>query len=441
MHSIELDQLKKLATGTLDKLVTPDGIYASSAMGMEGLFHGFFGRDTAITAYLISQAEHLEQTNFFLWKAAQGLMKLKNFQSKDDNPEIGAEKGKFPHEIRLNKEDYQHLTTDLVKRGERSWYVDPEDKVMKNWDANDATQLWIIVICRMHEKGMVEIDNELKQAIKDGLLWCIRNLRQYHGFTGYKYNPHRPWNGCHNQTWKDSGGAYLLDDGSLAKQPIKDVFGSSLTWAALKYGEKLFAKTDLYFAKQLNEERNGLKSRFNSMLNGFLMYDERSEYYLADALDADNKQIMGISCDPGLALWAYCDGESIIEDKYILHIVNRLMMSDIFDKDAGIRTYSCEGNIYDPVGYHRSQHNFWPFVSALIADAFNHFGYKQQSADILQGMVKAVKQFNSCVELFVKKDNTYERFKHPYDNQLSCVDQAWTAGALYYATNYLKTHV
>jgi glycogen debranching enzyme len=309
---------------------------------------------------------------------------------------------------------------------------------MKNWDANDATQLWVIVICRMYEKGMVEIDKDLKQAIKDGLLWCIRNMRDHHGFTGYKYNPHRAWNGCMNQSWKDSLNAYILEDGNHAKHPIKDVFGSALTWSALKYGEKLFTSSEPYFAAQLQEERQNLKKRFNSVLGGFLMQDKKSKYYYADALDANNQQIVGISCDPGLALWAYCDGESVIDDKYIPHVVDRLMMNDMFDKDGGIRTYSCEGSVYDPIGYHRGQNNFWPFVSALIADGFNHLGYTNQAEQILRAMVHGIKQFNSCVELFVKKDGRLERFVNPFEKQVSCTDQAWTAGALYYAANFLK---
>lgn len=434
----DLSRLKKLAVNTLDKLVTNDGIYASSSMGQEGLFHGFFGRDTAITAYLISQAESLEQNPFFLWKAVKGLVQLKKWQSITDNPQTGAEFGKFPHEVRLHPDDYRHLTVDLEKKGERPWYVDPQDKVMKNWDNNDATQLWIITIGRMHEKGMVEMDEELLRTIKNGLRWCIRNMQDHEGFAGYRYNPDRPWAGLFNQNWKDSQGAYLYADGKRANFWIKDVFASALTWCAMKYGYKLFLDKDTQFAQRLKEESSALKERFNNMDWGFLIEDEKSVFYYAEALDGEGHKLTGVSCDPGLALWAYFEDECIISEDYIPAVVKRIFESDMFDSEAGLRTYSCEGSVFDPIGYHRGPHTFWPFVSALTADGLNHFGYHRESRDLLQSMVNGIKKFDTCVELFVKKENKYERFQHPFEKQLSCAEQAWTAGALYYATNFIE---
>ncbi len=438
MQSQDLHQLKVLSTSTLDKVVTNDGIYASTALGAEGMYHGFFGRDTAITAYFVAQAENMHGDKQFLNKAARGLLQMMNWQSKQDNQDTGEELGKFPHEIRLTEKDYKHLTQGMLDQGRRSWYVDPSDKVLKNWDTNDATQLWIIVIARLYEKGMVEMTEEIRSAMKHGLLWCVRNLNDHGGFAGYSYNPERTWAGLINQTWKDSEGAYMHTDGSTPKKPIRDVFVNALTWSALSYGSKILATYDHHFSGFLRTEADKLKSKFNDPESGFLMKDEKSEYYFAEAIDSDGKQLQAVSCDPGLVMWAYCDGESIIDNRYLPAVAKRLMQPDLLDSEAGIRTYSCEGTSYDYVAYHRGPNTYWPFVSGLIADGLNHFGYKYEATQTLTAMIKGIKKFGTCIELFVKKDNDYARFKHPDYDQLSCTDQAWTAAAIYYGTCYLQ---
>ncbi len=437
MQPVDLSRLRNLSVSTLEKLVTDDGIYASSAMGMEGLYHGFFGRDTAITAYLISQTEHMGKNSQFLYKAVGGLVQLMKWQSKEDNPHTGEEHGKFPHEIRLNENDYKHLTSDLTAKGWKSWYVDPNDKVLKNWDTADATQLWIIVISRMYEKNMVEMNSEMRSALKYGLMWTLRNIRDFQGFAGFAYDAERPWAGCMNQTWKDSELAYMYEDGRKALPNLKDVFVNALSWCALRYGAKVFETFDHDFAHLLTTEAAALKQRFNELDRGFLMQDKKSGFYYAEALDHENNQLKGISCDPAMALWAYCDGETIIDSQYIPHVVKRIMSTDMFDSEAGIRTYSCEGKAYDPILYHRGPHTYWPFVSALIADGLNHFGYGYETKQLLTAMVKGVQKFDSCIELFVKNNDNYERFKNPLADQVSCTDQAWTAAAVYYATQYL----
>lgn len=434
----DLSQLKTLSTSTLQKVVTTDGIYASTSLGAEGLYHGFFGRDTAITAYLVAQAENLNGNKVFMSQAAKGLLQMMNWQSKADNEHTGEELGKFPHEIRLSEVDYQHLTEGMVSQGKKSWYVDPADKVLKNWDTNDATQLWIIVVARLYEKGYIDFTEDVRSAMKHGLLWCIRNLRDHGGLAGYSYNPERTWAGLINQTWKDSEGAYMHTDGTLPKKPIKDVFVNALTWSALRYGSKLFATYDHNFARFLKSEADNLKKRFNDEKTGFLMKDAVTGYYFAEAIDDEGKQLQAVSCDPGLVLWAYCDDESIIENKYLPAVAKRLLEEDMLDLEAGIRTYSCKGTSYDRIAYHRGQNTYWPFVSGLIADGLNNFGYKYEAQKVLSAMIKGVHKFGTCVELFVKKDNQYSRFKHPDIEQYSCTDQAWTAAAVYYAANYLQ---
>lgn len=271
--------------------------------------------------------------------------------------------------------------------------------------------------------------------MKNGLLWCIRNIKDHGGFGGYTYNPNRTWSGLINHTWKDSEYSYLHEDGTKPVHPIKDVFVNTLMWGAMRHGERIFASLDPSFARLLRKEADGLKRRFNDTDYGFLMKDKTTgEYYLAEALDGNNKKLTGISCDAALCLWVTIRGETIIENTYIRSIIKRIMMPDMFDAEAGIRTYSSTGHAYDPVAYHRGPHTFWPFVSALIADGMNKLGYTYEARQILRGMVRGVSEFNSCIEMFIKQDTKYEKFREPTTGQMSSSDQAWTAAAIYYAS-------
>lgn len=430
--------IRMLSENTLSRLVTDKGVYASSALGEAGMYYAFFGRDTAITTYLIAQTEKRTGRPQFGENAVKGLLQLMKWQSKKDNPDTGEETGKFPHEIRTDAKYYLHLTEGFLKQGKRSWYVDPADQVLKNWDTNDSTPLWIIVVSRLHEKKMLTMNTEILSAIRSGLLWCIRNINDHEGFAGYSYNPNRAWSGLINHTWKDSEYSYLHEDGRRPEHPIKDVFVNTLTWAALKYGEKIFGSYDPHFSTLLRKEALDLKKRFNNPKTGFIMKEKGSrEYYLAEAIDKNGTKLTGISCDAALSLWAHVDGETVIEQAYIRSIVKRVMMPDMFDPKAGVRTYSARGRAFDPVAYHRGPHTYWPFVSALIADGLFSLGYAYEARRILTGMVRGVTPFDSCIEMFVKNDSGYEKFREPTTGQLSANDQAWTAASLYYASEFL----
>ena len=425
-----------MSVSTLEKLVTPKGIYASTAQGKAGMYYAFFGRDTAITAYLISQAENMGKKFRFMDYSTDALLSLMNWQSKKDDPANGQEIGKFAHEVRTDRQYYLHLTEDLIRQGQKSWYVDPADQALKNWDTNDATQLWVIVVSRLYERKKINLNKDILSALKLALIWCLRNMREHDGLAGYSYNPRRYWSGLINHTWKDSEYSYLHENGRKPEHPLKDVFVNALTWSALRYGSKIFANFDRPFSQLLDLKAHQLKNRFNDLKYGFLMKMSDDTYYFAEAIDKHGNKLTATSCDSALCLWAYCGNESIIETRYIKSVVKRVMRKDMFDEEAGIRTYSSEGDAYDPIAYHRGPNTFWPFVSALIADGLNNFGYGYETKKILKAMIIGIQKFNSCIEMFVKNGDSYNKFREPSTGQLSSTDQAWTAAALYYASSY-----
>lgn len=435
--------MENVALQTLNQLVTWNGIYASTAKGDEGLYYAFFGRDSAEVTNSILQAAKLEnnvENNPLLRKAASSLLRLTRWQGTHEDPSCGMQKGKFPHEIRTDSRFYTHLTIHRKRQGRRSWYIDPNDHFLKNWDSNDSTPFITSVLLRLHEHHLMEIDDEIITRLKVALEWCMRNIDDHRGFAGFSRNDDRKWDGLVNHSWKDSSLAYLLDDGNLPTHPIHDVLVNAHMWEALKRGADFFDKIDRSFSRILESRASALKKKFNDPEEGFLIFDkETSLHYYAEAIDGKANKLTTITADPAMALACYFNEESIIESRYINSVVKRIMLPDMYDPDAGIRTYSSQADYYDSTGgYHRGPHTFWPFVSGRIGEGLHHFKFTNEAKSVLSSMTGGVEKFGTCIELFLKNEKGYVRFRDHDSTQVSCTDQAWTAARLYYAVKFFQ---
>jgi glycogen debranching enzyme len=435
----DLLNLSKRSQKVLKKLVTKSGIYASTAAGWEGPFHARFGRDSAITANLIFEAELLAHKGKLSKKAFTAVEELSKWQGRVDNPETGEEFGKIPHEIRPAAEgifrQVHQAGTNVMP-----WYIDPNDKFLKNWDSADGTSLWIITLARGLNLHLGELKPDRLIQLKNALTWCLNNMQGNGwlvGFLGADLQPGRIYSGLHNQGWRDSPDIYQYPNGKLAQHPIKDVLVNAEVWSALKYGQKIFEKHDPEFTKQLVAGANELKARFNSDHEGFLL-NKTAEPFFATALDGKDRQIKTGSVDVAACLWAYYKNEAVVDDKYISSIVKRTMQSDLFNPAAGLRNISLLTPLKTVSGYHDSPYTYWPFMSAMTVKGFDHFGYKEEAQAIAEAMLYAVRHFHSFVELFVEKPKKeIEIWHHPTIEQRSSANQAWTAAGVYYCSQYL----
>lgn len=419
-------ELYNSSLNTLNELVTPEGIYASSAKGNQGVFYGFFGRDTVITSSLILEAEKISKKQKFGPIAASAVVQLGTWQGEKNNPETGEEVGKISHEVRLQKEHYQHLAN-----ASKPWYVDDTDGALKNWDGVDSTALWAMTVMKYQQEGLIEVDATLLHKLKLALTWCLENSSNNN--CSFGHDPHRRYGGLYNKGWKDSLKAHLDDKGNMPHFPIRDVWVTGLHWAALKYGARMFRYLDTRFALLMETEAARLKNDFNSIDAGFLAIDNTGEYYFVEAIDGQGNKLEAITIDPALNLWAQFEGECIIDQKYIESVVNRIMRFDMYDPEAGVRVYSDTTKFYDELEYHRGPATYWPFTNALLAIGLRDFGYITQAQNVLEAMIKGVGNFNHCIELFMMKDGRFVAYKDPFNGQESCSDQAWTAAGLYYA--------
>lgn len=437
--ALNLLHLESMAKHTLTSLVTDEGIYASSAKGVKGRYHGFFGRDSTITAAFIHATEKADANALFLPMAVNSLLRLSEWQGHKEDTETREQLGKIPHEIREKPADYTHLTERYILEGLSPFYVDPLDHIMKNWDSNDSTPLWTIVVARLLQDKVIIENESIYLRLENALRWCLRNIDDFGGFAGYTSDAKAMYYALPHQAWKDTTHSYLHHDGRQPTLPIKDVAVNAWMWSALMYGHALFKSRNGLFAESLLTQAKRLKESFNREKGGFLMRDPATGYYFAEAIDGKGHQLHGICSDPALALWGYYEEECIIEKQYIPGVVKRILLPDMFDNEAGIRVYSSQVKALDPSGYHRGPDTFWPFVSGMIGIGLNHFSFRAETKTVLSAMLEGISYFDSCIELFTKRKNERPQvFVDPETKYESSIDQAWTAGAVYYAVNYLK---
>jgi glycogen debranching enzyme len=418
-----MSTLRDLAHQCLLDLSTPDGIYAS---GREDVYGCVFGRDSALTILKIIKA-HTTHPSLELLEATRGaLINLTRLQGKEFNMESGEEPGKFVHEYRDTPEKMERLL-----KLDRPWFVYP-DNTIKNYDSIDATPLGLIAIYKYWQiTGDSNFLIKTLPSVEAGLNWIIsygdldKDL-----FLEYILPTERKSGGLVVQSWTDSIESIRQLSGELPPYPIAPVEVQAYAWLALKLWGDFYSKTHPDFGKKLLSQADQLKQRFNDI---FIIEDE-GHYFAPQALDGAKRKINTITANPLLCLWAVYESgdkkESIFEDRYIEHLVDRAFMSDLFDDQAGIRTMSSHSQTFNPD--RNSYHNgsFWPILNGLIHEGLLNFGFKKEAAKLQKASLMALDYFQSPIELYVKtSDGKYEGYMGK-DGQGACLNQAWSAAAM-----------
>jgi glycogen debranching enzyme len=92
----------------------------------------------------------------------------------------------------------------------------------------------------------------------------------------------------------------------------------------------------------------------------------------------------------------------------------------------GVRTLAEGEGRYNPIGYHVG--TVWPFDNSFIAWGLRRYGFKQEAAQIADGILDAAERFEGRLpEAF----GGYERSvtKYPVQYPTACSPQAWSTGA------------
>jgi glycogen debranching enzyme len=407
-------------------LETETGILAS---GRDELYGCIFGRDSLITALKLLRIEKRSGSTEFLPLVRKILLNLVILQGKEINIESGEQPGKCIHEFRPT--GHEHLTKKLA----RPWYL-YSDQVMRNYDSIDATSLFLIALYRFWQASKDEMFlNQIMPAVNAALDWQMAyGDSNGDGFIDYELSKARNSGGLVTQNWMDSEESVFHETGDELIYPLAPVEVQAYAYMAYRLWGRHFKDSDPDFATVLNQRADTLKRIFNE---NFPTEDPDGNAYIAFKLDGAGTPFRSVRSSMGHVLWASLsmedDGavDSILSPELVPAVVKRLMMPDMFEAKAGIRTLSSYSNRYKPNSYHNG--SIWPHDNALIAEGFEIHGFKKEAELVYDAILSAIARFETPIELFVYDQSGFADYRGP-SGQLACKQQAWSAAAILDAT-------
>jgi glycogen debranching enzyme len=410
----------QLGYKTVKDLETEEGILAS---GKNEIYGAIFGRDSLITSLKLLTVYRQTKTSDFLIIVRKVLQTLASLQGKEVNLESGEEPGKSIHEFR--PDGHEHLTG----RENKPWFV-YSDGVMRNYDTVDATPLFLIAVYRYYQASQdKDFLNQVLPKVISALDW-LKNFadKNEDGLVDFQLDPLRSSGGLLNQNWMDSTESTFHETGEEVVYPLAPVEAQAYTYLAYRLWSRFFYTTDKILAHDLEERADSLKRIFNSKF----VLNESGKTYLASAIDGSGLPLASARSNMGHTLWASLNKEmdgvtdSILETRYTQPVVERLLQSDLFEPEAGIRTLSNLSVAFNPHSYHNG--SIWPHDNSMIAEGFENFGFLDEAELVREALLKAVFHFKTPVELFVY-DQTYIDYLSE-TGQSSCKTQAWSAAAI-----------
>lgn len=411
-----------MGLNTVKELESDEGILAS---GREELYGCIFGRDSLITSLKLLRVYRLKGVAEFLPLVKKVLFNLARLSGRAENIESGEQPGKCIHEFR--RSNHEHLTKAELK----PWYLYP-DKTMRNFDSVDSTPLFLIAAYRYWQASgdnefIESIFPEIKAAIKWVLLYGDSNGD---GLIDYTAPVKRKYGGLMVQSWMDSVESVFHEDASLVEYPIAPVEVQAYAYLAIK----LWINYSKVTGKKLAlTEMSAFSQRINDAFSVFEAYDPDGNFYLAYAVDGAGRQFRSVRSNMGHCLWASLNPsldeelDGIISPEKGGLIVKRLLLPDMFEAEAGIRTLSSFSRGFNPNSYHNG--SIWPHDNSLIAEGFGIYGFEEEAMRVRAAVLSALGFFKTPIELYVRASNDYLRYQSE-TGQTACSKQAWTAAAM-----------
>ncbi len=406
----------------IKQLETDQGILASSRQEIYGCI---FGRDSLITALKLLYIYKKSKNQELLPLVRKILINLFLLQGKTVNIESGEQPGKVIHEFRPS--GHEHLT----KRSFKPWYV-YEDKVMRNYDSIDSTPLLLIATYRYwqitHDEAFLQ---QALPPVQSALKWIFDfGDMNGDGFIDYELSNARNSGGLVTQNWMDSEDSVFHETGEELAYPLAPVEVQGYVYMALRLWANYFYHNDLEYSKFLNQKASELKENFNKT---FYTQDPEGNFYLASKLDGRGRLLRSVRSTMGHVLWSSLnyddDGflDSILEKKYVPEIVKRLLMDDMFEPNAGIRTLSRYSTKFTPNSYHNG--TIWPHDNTLIAEGFEIHGFHKEAAMVRTAILRAIDHYKTPIELYGFDQHKFFDYSSENGKQ-ACKVQAWSAAAI-----------
>jgi len=354
-------------------------------------FMTIFGRDSIFTSLQsLPFAPELAATTLLALAERQGT-RIDDF--RDEDP------GRILHEMR-----YGELTA-FEERPHSPYYGNA-----------DATPLYVVLLDEYERwTGDARLVRDLEHAARAALNWIDEYADlQDNGYVSYQRR--NPETGLENQCWKDSWDSISYRNGDLPGFPRATCELQGYAYDAKMRGARLARLVwhDPAFADRLEKEAADLKRRFNREF-----WVEDGEYF-AVALDSDGRQVDSLTSNIGHLLW------SGIVDKSKARAVARHLLGPRLFSGWGVRTMAEGEARYNPIGYHVG--TVWPFDNSFIAWGLRRYGFKEEAACLVAGVMEAAEVFQGRLpEAFGGYPRNTTRYPVRYPT--ACSPQAWSTGA------------
>ncbi len=280
----------------------------------------------------------------------------------------------------------------------------------------DSTPLFLTLLDEYERwSGDRETVSHLEFAARAALKWIDRyGDRDGDGYV--EYERRNPETGLENQCWKDSPDSIKYADGRLAKLPRATCEIQGYVYDAKMRCARLARAVwnDFDLAARLESEAQQLKSRFN---HDFWIEDRS---FFALALDGDKQRVDSLTSNIGHLLWS---GIADVDKAAacVGHLVGKRLFSG-----WGVRTMAEGDAAYNPIGYHVG--TIWPHDCSFIAWGLRRYGYREEAAQIAQGILEAADFFEGRLpEAFAGYPRELTGF--PVEYPTACSPQAWATGA------------
>ena len=354
-------------------------------------FMTIFGRDSIFTSLqALPFVPELAATTLLALAERQGT-RIDDF--RDEDP------GRILHEMR-----YGELTA-FEERPHSPYYGNA-----------DATPLFVVLLDEYERwTGDAKLVRGLEHAALAALNWIDEYADlQDNGYVSYQRR--NTTTGLENQCWKDSWDSISYRNGDLPGFPRATCELQGYAYDAKMRGARLARAVwhDAALADRLEKEAADLKRRFN---RDFWVEDGQ---YFAVALDGDGRQVDSLTSNIGHLLW------SGIVDKSKARAVARHLLGPRLFSGWGVRTMAEGEARYNPIGYHVG--TVWPFDNSFIAWGLRRYGFKDEAACVVAGIMEAAEVFKGRLpEAFGGYPRTTTRY--PVQYPTACSPQAWSTGA------------
>ena len=372
----------------LQALTVTDDLGTYVAAGVPW-FLTLFGRDTLMTSLMTGL---LGSTI-----ARSTLAALASLQATQIDAWRDAEPGKLPHEVRRG---------ELARRG-----LIPHTPY---YGSHDTQALYCLALWNAWRwTGDRQLLDEHFDAAQAALRWCeVYGDRDGDGLQEYGT---RSRDGYYNQGWKDAGDAIVTPDGKLGALPLATIELQGYLYAARLAMAELFDERGNSAAA--GQQRQAARALADLVERHFF---SESDGFYALALDGFKEPIVSIGSNPGHLLW--CGLPTPLRAQAV---AAGLVQRDLFT-GWGLRTLSSNHAAYNPLSYQRG--SVWPHDTVLAAAGLSRYGYREQAATLLRGVLDAAGTFeaNRLPELFCGFDRAAGP---PVPYAEANVPQAWAAAA------------